>query len=66
MHGTEFTILVDESALQEHSTCVFAEMLTVALADKLRENRFARLRIANTSGQVLHCAKPRVGTRPLL
>ncbi|MTW13874.1 type VI secretion system baseplate subunit TssF [Pseudoduganella eburnea] len=66
MYGTEFTVLVDEPALQEQSIYIFAEMLTVALADKLRENRFAQLRIANANGQVLHCAKPRVGTRPLL
>jgi len=66
MHGTEFTIVLDEPAMQDHSIYILAEILTTTLADKLRENRFAQLRIANENGQLLHCAKPRVGTRPLL
>jgi len=66
MHGTEFTLLIDEPALQEHSIYVLAEVLAITLADKLRENRFAQLRIANEAGQLLHCAQPRIGTRPLL
>lgn len=66
MHGTEFTILIDESALQEHSIYIFGEILAATLADKLRENRFAQIRIANGIGQLLHCAKPHIGTRPLL
>ncbi len=66
MHGTEFTLSIDESALQEHSIYVFGEIMAATLADKLRENRFAQIRIANGIGQLLHCAKPRVGTRPLL
>lgn len=48
------------------SIYVLAEILAVTLADKLRGNRFAQIRIANENGQLLYCAKPRVGTRPLL
>lgn len=66
MHGTEFTLLVDEQALQDHSIYILTEILAATLADKLRENRFAHLRIASENGRLLHCAKPRVGTRPLL
>lgn len=66
MHGAEFIILVDEAGLRENSIYVLAEILTVTLADKLRGNRFAQIRIANENGQLLYCTKPRVGTRPLL
>lgn len=66
MHGTEFTVVVDEAALREHSIYVLAEILAATLADKLRENRFAQVRIANENGQLLFCTKPRVGTRQLL
>jgi type VI secretion system protein ImpG len=65
MHGTEFTLLVDQAALRSHSIHMLAEVLLVTLADKLRENRFAHLRIASEIGQVLCEAGPRAGTRPL-
>jgi len=65
MHGTEFTLLVDQAALRTHSIHMLAEILLAALADKLRENRFAHLRIASEIGQVLCEVGPRVGTRPL-
>jgi len=65
MHGTEFTLLVDQAALRTHSIHMLAEILLATLADKLRENRFAHLRIASESGQVLCEAGPRAGTRPL-
>ncbi|WP_342119190.1 type VI secretion system baseplate subunit TssF [Pseudoduganella sp. OTU4001] len=65
MHGTEFTLIVDEPALREHSIHTLAELLARALADKLRENRFAQLRVANGDGQVLCQTSPRVGSRRL-
>jgi type VI secretion system protein ImpG len=65
MHGTEFTLLVDQAALRAHSIHVLAEILLATLADKLRENRFAQLRIASEMGHVLCEAGPRAGTRPL-
>ena len=45
---------------------MFGEILTMALADKLRENRFAQLRIANDQGRILYLSVPRSGTLPLL
>ncbi|HEY0587940.1 MAG TPA: type VI secretion system baseplate subunit TssF [Pseudoduganella sp.] len=65
MHGTEFTLLVDQPALRGHSIHMLAEILLATLADKLRENRFAHLRIASEGGNVLCEAGPRAGTRPL-
>ncbi|KQV42895.1 MULTISPECIES: type VI secretion system baseplate subunit TssF [unclassified Duganella] len=65
MHGTEFTLLVDQGALSGHSIRMFAEILLATLADKLRENRFAKLRIATETGHVLCQAGPQAGTRPL-
>jgi type VI secretion system protein ImpG len=65
MYGTEFTLLVDQAALRAHSIRVLAEILLATLADKLRENRFAQLRIASEMGHVLCVAGPRAGTRPL-
>jgi len=66
MHGTEFTLLVDEDGLRGQSIHMFGEILTMALADKLRENRFAQLRIANDQGRILYLSVPRSGTLPLL
>jgi len=65
MHGTEFTLLVDQAALHGHSIHALAEILLATLADKLRENRFAHLRIASESGKVLCEAGPLAGTRAL-
>ncbi|WP_426343963.1 type VI secretion system baseplate subunit TssF [Pseudoduganella sp. R-32] len=66
MHGTEFTLLADESGLRGHSIHVLGEILAAALADKLRENRFAQLRIANRQGRILYLSTPRAGTRQLV
>jgi len=66
MHGTEFTVTIDDSSPQESSICVFAEILTYALADKLRANRYAQVRIADGKGRVLHVTGPRIGTRALV
>jgi len=65
MHGTEFTLLADQAALHGQSIHTLAEILLAALADKLRENRFAHLRIGSESGKVLCEAGPRAGTRAL-
>lgn len=65
MHGTEFTLVIDVDSMREHSIYIFAALLARALADKLRENRFAQLRIANESGLILHCTDPQPGTRRL-
>ncbi|XLZ69037.1 type VI secretion system baseplate subunit TssF [Massilia sp. SR12] len=65
MHGTEFTLVIDEGSLREHSIYIFARLLVRTLADKLRENRFAQLRIANEAGSILHCTDPQPGTRRL-
>lgn len=66
MHGTEFTLLVDEAELRGHSIHILGEILAIALADKLRENRFVRLRIANQQGRIIYLSTPRAGTRPLV
>lgn len=66
MHGTEITIVLDEQTMRAHCIHAFAELLACTLADKLHENRFVQLRIANESGRLLHVDKPRVGTRPLV
>lgn len=66
MHGTEFTLLVDQAALSGHGIYIFAEILLATLADKLRENRFAQLLIVTENGHALCQAGPRVGTRPLI
>lgn len=65
MHGTDFTLIVDEAALREHSIHTLAELLVRTLGDKLRENRFAQLRIANEDGKLLCQTSPRAGTRRL-
>lgn len=65
MRGTEFTIVIDEAALKTHSIHVFAEILACTLADKLRANRFAQLRLTNENGMLLYAAAPRVGTRSI-
>ncbi|SFF63970.1 type VI secretion system protein ImpG [Duganella sp. CF458] len=65
MHGTEFTLLVDEDALRTHSIYMLGEVLAATLAGKLRVNRFARLRIANEQGRILYFSAPRAGSRPL-
>lgn len=65
MHGTEFTVVVDEAGLRGHSIHVLAEISAICLADKLRENRFAQVRIANGDGRILLRAATRIGTRPL-
>jgi len=65
MHGTEFTLLVDEASLRGHSIRMLGEILAATLADKLRENRFAQLRIASGKGQTLYLSVPCAGTRRL-
>jgi type VI secretion system protein ImpG len=65
MQGIEFTVTLDEPALQEHSIYVLAEILAHVLSDKLRENRFAQLRFVNDKGEPLCAMNPRVGTRPI-
>lgn len=65
MHGTEFTLIVDEPSLREYSIHTLAEVMVRTLGDKLHENRFALLRIANEEGQVLCQTTPRAGTRRL-
>ncbi|WP_374581602.1 type VI secretion system baseplate subunit TssF [Pseudoduganella sp.] len=65
MHGIEYTLVIDEAGLREHSIHTMAALLALTLADKLRENRFAQLRIANEDGLVLHCTEPQPGTRRL-
>lgn len=65
MHGTEFTLIVDEPSLREYSIHTLSELLVRTLVDKLHENRFAQLRIANEEGQVLCLTSPRAGTRGL-
>jgi type VI secretion system protein ImpG len=65
MQGIEFTVTLDEPALQGHSIYVLAEILAHVLSDKLRENRFAQLRFVNDKGEPLCAMNPRVGTRPI-
>lgn len=65
MHGTEFTLVIDEDSLREHSIYTLTTLLARTLADKLRENRFAQLRLANEAGVILLCIGPQVGTRRL-
>jgi len=66
MHGTEFTLLVDDMELRGHSIHVLGEILAATLADTLRENRYAQLRIANGKGSILYLSAPRAGTHRLL
>lgn len=65
MHGTEYTLLIDEPTLREHSLHALAELLVCALIDRLRENRFAQLRMANEEGLILYQTLPKAGTRRL-
>lgn len=66
MQGVDFTLTVDEPAMQGHSIHVLAEVLSRTLADKTRQNRFAQLRIVNEEGQLLHVVPPRIGIRSVV
>jgi type VI secretion system protein ImpG len=65
MDGNEYTLMVDEAALRDHSMSTLAAILAMVLAARTYENRFIQLCLVTQDAGLLLRTGPHIGQRKI-